>query len=107
MLNGRRHFLAGAGALVLWLGARRSDAATAVKVTRMLNPAEPAAKAIAYIENAAKVDRKAFPSYRRGQSCATCSLMEFGTARARACSIVPDRLVWATGWCRVWKLRGT
>jgi hypothetical protein len=58
------------------------------------------------VESAAKVDAKANPTWRRGQSCATCALIEFGTGRARGCSAVPGKLVLATGWCKVWRLRG-
>lgn len=85
--------------------------ATAARATEdatrtLLSPTEPAAVAIAYVEPASKVDAKANPTWRRGQSCATCALIEFGTGRARGCSAVPGRLVLATGWCKVWRLRG-
>ena len=65
-----------------------------------------AAKAVAYQQDARTVDPRLFPTYRRGQSCATCALIEFGTARLRGCSLFPGKLVAATGWCSVWQLRG-
>lgn len=71
-----------------------------------LDENDPAAKALNYLEDASKVDPRRFPSYRRGQSCTTCALIEFGTARLRGCSLFPGKLVVAAGWCSVWQLRG-
>lgn len=72
-----------------------------------LDEKEPAARNIGYVANARTVDVKANPGYRRGQSCATCAFMDFGTARQRGCSLVPGRLVEAAGWCRLWKMKGS
>jgi len=98
-------------ALLLALGlggvAGASNRAAAAEKRTPLREDEPAARNIAYYINAKSVDVKLYPSYRRGQSCATCSLIDFGTARQRGCSIVPGRLVEATGWCKLWKLKGT
>ena len=67
---------------------------------------EVAAKAVAYLKDARKVDPDRFPAYRRGQSCTTCALIDFGTAPLRGCSLFPGRLVAAAGWCTAWRLRG-
>ena len=71
-----------------------------------LGEKEAAATAVAYREDARRVEPRLFPTYRRGQSCTTCALIEFGTARLRGCSLFPGKLVAATGWCRLWQLRG-
>ena len=71
-----------------------------------LDEQDPAAKAVVYQQDARKVDPRQFPNYRRGQSCATCALIEFGTAPLRGCSLFPGKLVAAAGWCSVWQLRG-
>jgi hypothetical protein len=71
-----------------------------------LEEEDAAAKAVAYQQDARRVDPHRFPTYRRGQSCATCALIEFGTARLRGCSRFPGKLVAAAGWCSVWQLRG-
>lgn len=102
----RRQWLLGTVALLATLGRTGVPRAAPAKAPPLLSPDEPAAKAIAYVEYAARVDTKAFPSFRRGQSCLTCKLLRFGTGRARACDIVPDRLVLATGWCKLWVPRG-
>lgn len=73
----------------------------------LLRPDEPVAKAIGYVEVAAKVDVAANPGYRRGQSCTTCVYVERSTAKQRGCSLVPGRTVLPAGWCQRWKLTGT
>jgi hypothetical protein len=106
MRNRRTLLTAIAGALITVFAPTRRGLGAATAVRTQLLPTEPAAVAIAYIESAARVDARLYPAYRRGQSCVTCGFVEFGTGRTRGCSVVPGRLVLATGWCKVWKLRG-
>jgi hypothetical protein len=95
-------------ALVLGIGVCTSRRAAAASEPRtLLAENEPAARAIGYFAKAKMVDVKAYPSYRRGQSCAMCALIAFGTARQRPCSLVPGRLVEASGWCKAWVLKGS
>lgn len=89
--------LGGSKALGAQPGAKRTP----------LEEQEVAAKAVAYQQDARKVDPRRFPAYRRGQSCTTCALIDFGTAPMRGCSLFPGRLVAAAGWCNVWQLRGS
>ena len=81
--------------------------ATAAAARTALQERDPAAKAVAYRQDARGVDARLFPTYRRGQSCTTCALIEFGTARLRGCALFPGKLVSATGWCSAWQLRGS
>ena len=87
---------AGVGAA---LGAVRSDAATAQR----LDPKDPAAVALGYVANAARVDVKAEPTFATGRSCANCMQLQ-GTAGAayRPCAAFAGRLVDVNGWCRAW-----
>lgn len=94
------------GALAGLLASPRTALTATTSAPRtLLQPEEPAAKAIAYLVNASRVNPAEFPSYRRGQTCATCVFVELGTGRTRGCSIVPGRLVLATAWCKLWKAR--
>jgi hypothetical protein len=86
---------------------RLAPAATVTDPRPTLDENEPAAKAIAYVADARKIDKAVHPTYRRGQSCTTCAFIDYGTAPQRGCSLVPGKLVYAAGWCKVWKLRGT
>lgn len=92
--------------LALGLGVAGRTLAAAEKRTP-LDEKEPLARSIGYVANSRAVDAKAYPTYRRGQSCATCALIDFGTGRLRGCSLVPGRLVESVGWCRAWKLKGS
>jgi hypothetical protein len=69
-----------------------------------LDPADPAAKALAYTESASKVDGKAEPTYKAGNRCGNCNF--FQTAQAKGdyapCLIFPGKSVNTNGWCRAW-----
>jgi hypothetical protein len=93
------------GGLGMAGGSRALGAEPGAKRTP-LDEKDPAAKAVAYQQDARKVDPRLFPTYRRGQSCTTCALIEFGTAPLRGCSLFPGKLVAAAGWCTAWQLRG-
>jgi hypothetical protein len=64
---------------------------------------DPAAVAAGYIENAAQVDAKKYPSYVRGSSCANCLQLQ-GAAGAsyRPCDFFQGKLVAVAGWCTAW-----
>jgi hypothetical protein len=86
----------GAGALAAAPGAPRTP----------LAEKDAAAMAVDYQQDARAVDPRLFPNYRKGQTCATCALIEFGTARMRGCALFPGKLVAAGGWCSNWQQRG-
>ena len=76
----------------------------------MLSPTEPAAKALGYIEDAAKVDAKANPTFKAGQHCANC--LQWADKNRKAptskCNLFPGKMVKSAGWCKVWvKAPGT
>jgi hypothetical protein len=68
-----------------------------------LDTKDPAAVALGYVEKAALVDAKKFPSYEKGSSCENCAQLQ-GTAGAsyRPCTLFPGKLVAAAGWCSGW-----
>jgi High potential iron-sulfur protein len=69
--------------------ARRAIGAVAAP----LDPADPMAKALAYVEASAKPDQK----------CANCAQFQGKESDLRAgCSIFPGKTVAAAGWCSVW-----
>jgi CTP:molybdopterin cytidylyltransferase MocA len=90
-----------------WLLLRTAAAANQDAARTLLLEDEPAAKAIAYVAAAGKVNTTANPTYRRGQSCTTCAFVERSTAKQRGCTLVPGRVVMAAGWCKLWKLTGS
>lgn len=70
-----------------------------------LDPSDPSAKALLYVEDAAKVDRKnpLAARYTPDQNCANCSQIQGKEGDAlRPCAIFPGKLVASKGWCSVW-----
>jgi hypothetical protein len=76
--------------------------ATAAELAK-LDVNDPAALALAYVENAAVVDVKKYPAYVPGSSCDNC-LQLTGTPgnRYRPCGLFPGKLVSVSGWCSGW-----
>ena len=71
-----------------------------------VDPNEPQAKSLGYVEDATKVDAKANPNYKAGQDCANC-LQSSGKAGDAyvPCNIFAKRDVAAKGWCKVYVKR--
>ena len=92
----RREFLtvlAVAGGGLALAGTARAQAAP-------LAETDPTAAALGYKADATKVDAKKFPSFKAGQNCASCKLIQGADGEAqRPCSIFPGKTVAAAGWC--------
>ena len=71
-----------------------------------VDPSEPQAKSLGYVEDATKVDAKANPNYKTGQICANCLQAQVKAGEAYIpCNIFPGKVVAANGWCKVWVKR--
>jgi hypothetical protein len=64
---------------------------------------DPAAVALGYVENAARVDVKKYPGFVKGSTCENCLQLQ-GSAGGnyRPCSLFPGKLVAVGGWCKSW-----
>lgn len=85
-------------------------AAPAAGALPLLNPTEPAAKALGYIEDTAKVDAKANPTHKPEQRCGNCLQWTDKNRKAPTskCNLFPGKMVKNPGWCKVWvKAPGT
>jgi hypothetical protein len=79
--------------------ARRSGAAEPEK----LSVKDPAAVALGYVENAAQVDSKKYPTYVKGSTCENCLQLQGKSGDAfRPCTLFKDKVVSANGWCSGW-----
>jgi hypothetical protein len=64
----------------------------------LLNPADAAAKAVQYVEDAKRAKGAA-----SGSTCANCALYLGGAGTAQGpCQIFPGKQVKAAGWCSSW-----
>jgi hypothetical protein len=71
-----------------------------------VDPNEPQAKSLGYVEDASKVDAKANPNYKAGQDCANCLQFTGKAGDAEGpCNIFGGRSVSAKGWCKVYVKR--
>ena len=98
--HSRRSFIALAGitgaALLAGVRAETARAADAPHLTE----ADPTAKALGYVEDASKVDKAKFPSYKAGAHCATCNFFQGKAGDAYGpCQIFPGKAVAGKGWC--------
>jgi hypothetical protein len=93
-----------AGALLPVAGFVRNAAAAALPP---LDPNDPTAKALGFVNDATKVDSKTHPTFKPNQKCATCAQFQgkAGDATA-ACTIFAGKSVPEGGWCQVWAQKG-
>ena len=68
-----------------------------------LSETDAQASAMGYKSDANKVDKAKYPRFQSGQNCPNCDLFQ-GDAKSGngLCSIFPDKLVAAQGWCSAW-----
>ncbi len=85
-----------------------SDTALAAAAVRAGEPTpldvnDPAAQAQGYVEDAAQVNPKKYPTFVPGQSCDNCALLQGKEGETyRPCDLFPGKLVKAKGWCKGW-----
>jgi High potential iron-sulfur protein len=66
----------------------------------MLDPADPMAKARAYVADASTLDAARNPPYLAGQACGNCALFAGQPGQAAApCPLYAGNRVSAQGWC--------
>jgi hypothetical protein len=72
-----------------------------------LDPKNPTAMALVYVEDPANLD-KANPAaarYEAGQTCGNCVQIQSDSGEYRPCAIFPGKVVATAGWCSVWALK--
>jgi hypothetical protein len=68
-----------------------------------LDAKDPQALSLGYVEDAARVDSKKYPSYVKGSKCENClQLQGKDGERFRPCATFQGRLVPVSGWCSAW-----
>jgi High potential iron-sulfur protein len=98
-MTSRRQFISSlplAGSVLLVSRARAQAAGP-------LDPKDPQATALGYVEDGSKADKAKFPKYEASQNCANCQLYQGAAGAANgACPIFQNKLVNAKGWCSTW-----
>lgn len=68
-----------------------------------LDPNDPTAKALGFVNDAKTVDAAANPTFKSTQKCANCAQYQGKASDPVApCPIFGGKLVPAGGWCKVW-----
>lgn len=104
--TGRRGFLR--AGLAAATGAAAASTALSwprrARAAEALSPDDPTAKALQYIEDAAKVDRTKSPAFKPGSHCASCALYQKAQAANdhAPCAAFGNKLVPAKAWCAAW-----
>lgn len=97
----RRAFV-GAAAVAVPVAALLSSREAAAQAQK-LDPKDPMAAALMYVEDAAKVDAAKAPTFKAGQHCANCLQVPAGSTGAYIpCNAFAGKLVAAKGWCAAW-----
>ncbi len=95
-LLGRALVAAAAVAAVPGLDARAAEPAGYTH----LEPTDPSAKALGYVNDAKTVDAAKFKTYKAGQQCGNCLQLQGAPPDAwRPCILYPKKLVNVNGWC--------
>jgi len=101
MNNERRSFMIAAAAGGVALAAGQSAFAQTAPVAVDVN--DPQAKALAYVADAAQVDKQKNPGFAVGQNCENCQLYQgMGKEVLGPCPLFPNKVVAAKGWCVAW-----
>jgi hypothetical protein len=80
-----------------------SRSAAAATTLPPLDPNDPTAKALGFVNDSTKVDTKTHPTFKPSQKCSNCAQFQGkeGDATA-ACTIFAGKSVPQGGWCQVW-----
>ena len=103
----RRKFLgalAGSAWAFAWLRAAGVHAQAPSKAqggaAKHVSASEPLAKALGYTDDAAKVDKAKFATFKPGEKCGTCRFFQGAAGQQTGpCQIFSGELVNASGWC--------
>jgi hypothetical protein len=84
-------------------GSGAVAAATQAQAQQKVDPKDPQATALGYVEDTTKADAKKFPKHANDQKCSGCQLYS-GAASAKEgpCAVFGGKLVAADGWCNSW-----
>ena len=88
-----------AGAAALCANAAFADAAK-------VDPKDPQATALGYVQDATKADKTKYPKYAAGQACGGCQLFQGKPGDANApCALFGGKQVAGKGWCSAYVMK--
>lgn len=98
MSTNRRVFI-----LQVIAGTGAVAAAGGAQAQQKLDPKDPQAVALGYVDNTTQADGKKFPKHSNDQKCSGCQFYSgTGSAKQGPCAVFGGKLVSANGWCNSW-----
>lgn len=99
----RRHFLTLCiGAAAVTIAARESAAADLPHV----DPKDPVASSLSYMEDTTQADAKKFPQHQPTQACNNCKLFtKQADSTYGSCQLFPGKAVNEKGWCSAYQAK--
>jgi hypothetical protein len=84
-----------------------AGAATFARAQGAVDPKDPTAVGLGFVEDATKADKAKFPKYTAGQACGNCVLFQGAAGAASGpCPIFGNKQVPAKGWCNAYVKKG-
>ena len=98
MYTNRRAFL-----LQVIAGTGAASAGASAQAQQKVQPSDPQAAALGYVDDTTKADGKKFPKHSNSQKCSGCQFYS-GAANSKEgpCAVFGSKLVSADGWCNSW-----
>lgn len=98
MSTNRRVFI-----LQVIAGTGAVAAAGGAQAQQKLDPKDPQAVALGYVDNTTQADGKKFPKHSNDQKCSGCQFFSgTGGAKQGPCAVFGGKLVSSSGWCNSW-----
>jgi hypothetical protein len=96
----RRRFLGALTGSAWAFALLKAGVAHPQTAAKPVSAADPLAKALGYSDDASKVDKAKYPTFKAGEKCSTCRFYQ-GTAGQKdgPCQIFSGMLVSSSGWC--------
>ena len=71
---------------------------------KKIDPKDPQAVSLGYVDDTAKADSKKYPSHQNSQVCSNCQFYQTAQEENKVapCMILSNKGVAAGGWCSAW-----
>jgi hypothetical protein len=84
-------------------GAGAVAAAGGAQAQQKVDPKDPQATALGYVDDTTKADSKKFPKHTNDHKCNGCQLYSApANSKEGPCAVFGGKLVAANGWCSSW-----
>ncbi|SNT36169.1 High potential iron-sulfur protein [Noviherbaspirillum humi] len=78
--------------------------AARAQTTQKVDPKDPQATSLGYVDDTKQADKKRFPKHEPAQMCSNCQFYQTASEKNKIapCTIFANKGVAAGGWCSAW-----